>query len=395
VTSGLGHPNIVQVFDFSTTPSGEPFLVMEYLQGEDLDRRLDRGGRLSPEKVVTIIKQVASALAATHVQGIVHRDLKPANIFLLEVAGARDFVKVLDFGISKVSSAPAKLTRTSTLVGTPHYMSPEQAQGWVDEVDERTDQWALACIIWKSLTGRCPFVGENVPSILFQIVHQPPPPLLPLVPGLPAIVEEVLLRALEKNKSRRFPSVAQFSETLEDALTGAVFAQSETTSMAEEQESKLSTFSQSAAMIERETESPRSPKSTWIWGTVAVLAFLLGGTFLVLGLESAKTSTSAKSPRVVRVPAPPVVLPVVAPTHPTPTPVVAPEIKPEPPATPEAKSDSPATPRSRPTRQRAAVKPTAPAVRPPEPALPDPTSVVTPASTESSTTPTRKRGAKW
>jgi len=159
VTSGLGHPHIVQVLDFSTAPTGEPFLVMEFLEGEDLDHRLRRVGRLPATQVVHIVKQVASALAATHAKTIVHRDLKPANIYLLEVAGETDFVKVLDFGISKVRAATTKLTQATSVMGTPNYMSPEQAMGRVDEIDERTDLWALACIAWECLSGAGPFVG--------------------------------------------------------------------------------------------------------------------------------------------------------------------------------------------------------------------------------------------
>ena len=154
VTSGLGHPHIVKVLDFSTTPSGEPFLAMEFLEGEDLEHRLRRVRRLPIAEVVHIIKQVASALAATHAKAIVHRDLKPGNIFLLTAAGENDFVKVLDFGISKVRSASTKLTRTSSVMGTPAYMSPEQARGHIEDIDERTDQWALACIVWECLSGR-------------------------------------------------------------------------------------------------------------------------------------------------------------------------------------------------------------------------------------------------
>jgi serine/threonine protein kinase len=221
VTSALGHPHIVHVSDFSATPSGEPFLVMEFLEGEDLDHRLRRVGRLPPGEVVHIIKQVASALAATHAKGVVHRDLKPGNIYLLEVADEQDFVKVLDFGISKVRSASTKLPRTSSVMGTPNYMSPEQAKGKIDQIDERTDQWALACIAWECLSGEGPFVGENVPSILFQIVHEPPEPLLPKVAGLPAQVEGVLLRALSKNKQDRYASVTDFAAALESAVTGA------------------------------------------------------------------------------------------------------------------------------------------------------------------------------
>src|SRR4051812_15200296 len=114
VTSQLAHPHVIQLFDFGTTPTGEPFLVMEFLDGEDLEQRLVRVGRLPLEDAVQLVRQIATALAATHKKGIVHRDLKPANIFLLALEGASDFVKLVDFGISKVRTARTKLTRAFT-----------------------------------------------------------------------------------------------------------------------------------------------------------------------------------------------------------------------------------------------------------------------------------------
>ena len=153
VTSQLGHPHIVQVFDFGTAPTGEPYLVMEYLEGEDLDQRIRRSGRLPLATTVSVVKQVASALSSTHARGIVHRDLKPANIFVLEIEGETDFVKVVDFGISKVRAASVRLTGASAVMGTPNYMSPEQALGQIDEIDHRTDQWSLACIAYEMLAA--------------------------------------------------------------------------------------------------------------------------------------------------------------------------------------------------------------------------------------------------
>jgi serine/threonine protein kinase len=136
----------VHVTDFGSTPTGEPFMVMEFLDGEDLEGRLRRIVRMAPAAALHVVKQVASALTATHQQGIVHRDLKPANIYLLNVAGEVDFVKVVDFGISKVRAAVTRLTQASVVMGSPQYMSPEQALGRVDEIDLRTDEWALASI---------------------------------------------------------------------------------------------------------------------------------------------------------------------------------------------------------------------------------------------------------
>jgi serine/threonine-protein kinase len=183
VTSQLGHPHIVQVFDFGTAPGGEPYLVMEFLEGEDLEKRLARVGRLGPGAASHIVKQIASALAATHAKGIVHRDLKPANVFVLAVEGETDFVKVVDFGISKVRAATTRLTAALAVMGTPNYMAPEQAAGRVDEIDHRTDQWALGCIAYELCAGRPPFIGEDVASLLYQVIHEAPAPLGQTAPG--------------------------------------------------------------------------------------------------------------------------------------------------------------------------------------------------------------------
>jgi serine/threonine protein kinase len=217
ITSRLGHPHLVSVVDFGQAESGEPYLVMEYLEGEDLDHRLRRVARMPIETVAHVVKQVASALSAAHGQGVVHRDLKPGNIFLVQIPGEPDFVKVLDFGISKMKAARTQLTNASAVMGTPNYMSPEQATGMVEEVDHRTDQWALACIAWEMLLGRGPFVADEVAAILYQIINLDPHPLAPRVPGLPPAVETVLRRALSKQPAGRFSSMREFSRAFEAA----------------------------------------------------------------------------------------------------------------------------------------------------------------------------------
>jgi serine/threonine protein kinase len=219
VTAKLAHPNIIQVSDFGTAPTGEPYLVMEYLEGEDLDQRLTRVTRLSFASAIHIVKQLASALAVTHAEGIVHRDLKPANVFLVTVPGQTDFVKVVDFGISKVLKASTtKLTRAQMIVGTPEYMAPEQAAGKVDEIDHRSDQWSLSCIAWHMLVGQQPFVGPDVNTILHQVMNGEPPPLPSNLAGLlPGQVEQVLRRALSKRQQDRFPTITAFARSLEVA----------------------------------------------------------------------------------------------------------------------------------------------------------------------------------
>jgi len=220
ITSHLGHPHLVTVVDFGQAESGEPYLVMEYLEGEDLDHRLRRVGRMPIDAVVHVVRQVASALNAAHDQGVVHRDLKPGNIFLVQIQGEPDFVKVLDFGVSKMMAARTRLTNVRTTVGTPTYMSPEQATGMVDEIDHRVDQWALACIAWEMLLGRPPFVADDVTALLFQIVKMDPQPLTPRVPDLPPDVETELRRALNKRPADRFPTIRAFSRAFATAALG-------------------------------------------------------------------------------------------------------------------------------------------------------------------------------
>ena len=188
ITSRLGHPHLVGVIDFGQAETGEPYLVMEYLEGEDLDQRLRRVRCVPIEGVVRVVRQVASALSAVHVQGIVHRDLKPANVFLVQVPGETDFVKVLDFGIAKMIAAHTRLTNAAVALGTPIYMSPEQATAQIDAIDHHVDQWALACIAWEMLLGTPPFVAEDVTALLHRIVKMEPHPLTPHLPGLPPTV---------------------------------------------------------------------------------------------------------------------------------------------------------------------------------------------------------------
>jgi serine/threonine-protein kinase len=172
------------------------------------------------EAVVHVVRQVASALNAAHDQGVVHRDLKPGNVFLVQIPGEPDFVKILDFGISKVKAARTQLTSATAVMGTPNYMAPEQATGMLEEIDHRTDQWALACIAWEMLLGRGPFVADETAALLYQIINLDPHPLAPRVPGLPPAVETALRRALRKKPAERFSSMREFSRELESAAFG-------------------------------------------------------------------------------------------------------------------------------------------------------------------------------
>lgn len=221
ITSQLAHPHIVQLLDFGATSNGHPYLVTEFLEGEDLDQRLVKVTRMSLDQALAITRQVVLALGAVHARGIVHRDLKPGNVLLLAIDGLGDFVKLLDFGISKVARATTQITRQSTVLGTPGYMSPEQADGRSDLVNHSSDQWALGAMVWHMLSGQPPFTGQTLDELLARVVNDDPPPLAEVVPDLPwaARLDGVLRRALAKRQRQRFPTVGAFQRALDAAAT--------------------------------------------------------------------------------------------------------------------------------------------------------------------------------
>jgi eukaryotic-like serine/threonine-protein kinase len=216
IASTLAHPHIVEVFDYQVAESGAPYLVMELLEGEDLADRLKRGGRLHIAAAVRIIGEIAEALDVAHTAGVVHRDLKPANVFLSKRAAREDFVKVLDFGVSKLIDS-ATLTQEKAMVGTPLYMSPEQAVG-TQELTPESDIFSLGAISYEMLTGRRAFAASSIPSILYQIVHGATPKLAGKAPGLSTAVDEVFSRVLCKKKDDRYRRATQFAEDLRIAL---------------------------------------------------------------------------------------------------------------------------------------------------------------------------------
>jgi serine/threonine-protein kinase len=220
ILSKLAHPNVVQLLDFGTTVAGNPYLVTEYLDGEDLEDRLAREKSLPIARVLSIVSQVSSALLAMHGKGIVHRDLKPANVVLLAIDGTPDFVKVVDFGISKIRMSQTGLTAPATLMGTPEYMSPEQAGGRVEDVDHRSDQWALACMAWRMLSGEAPFVAPHWIALVHRICDEDPSDLRDRAPHVPVAMERVLRRALSKRRASRFPTVRAFARAFEASAGG-------------------------------------------------------------------------------------------------------------------------------------------------------------------------------
>jgi eukaryotic-like serine/threonine-protein kinase len=212
----LQSPHVVQIFDYGIE-EGCPYIVMELLEGEDLRGRLQRQERLDLDTAGKVLVQTAKALSAAHAAGIVHRDLKPGNIFL---AKSRDeeIVKVLDFGVAKFdqdATGAAKdtkdeKTKAGTLLGTPQYMSPEQARG-LPNIDQRADLWSLAVIIYRALVGRLPFTGKSAADVIVKICTQEPAKPTTLAPDLPAEVDRFFKRAFARNLNERFESARQMA----------------------------------------------------------------------------------------------------------------------------------------------------------------------------------------
>jgi serine/threonine-protein kinase len=211
----IGSEHIVEVLDLGNLPSGERYMVMEFLDGQDLTIRIKSKKRLSPLEIVPIAVQVLEGLAAAHDAGIIHRDLKPDNIFILgSKAGRKDFVKLLDFGVSKFSALDAEMsmTRTGAVMGTPYYMSPEQAKG--NKIDQRSDIYSMGVVLYQAVTGRVPFNAGSFNELLFKIALETPEPLPKLVPGMPAAFVHIIERAMHREPSQRFTSAHEFRSAL-------------------------------------------------------------------------------------------------------------------------------------------------------------------------------------
>jgi eukaryotic-like serine/threonine-protein kinase len=221
IASQLGHDNIVAVHDFNVA-DGQAYMVMELLEGEDLAARLSARGALPVDEVKRIVDHVASALDSAHRAQIVHRDLKPQNIFLCRRVGHHDHVKVLDFGISKVLDSSLVVTRAHALIGTPFYMSPEQADGRVHEIDARTDVFALGAIAWEMLTGRMAFAAPTLSVALYKVCSVDPLDVHLVRNDVPPALSLVLRRALAKERQARTPSVVQMAAELAASLHGIV-----------------------------------------------------------------------------------------------------------------------------------------------------------------------------
>lgn len=214
----LKSPNVVQVHDYGIE-DGTPYIVMELLEGEDLEDLLERAGRLPLAAAAGIVQQACKALRLAHAASLVHRDLKPGNLFLAK-SGDDEVVKVLDFGIAKATTTElaGKGTKTGSLIGSPHYMSPEQVRN-SKQVDHRSDLWSMGIIVFRMITGRLPFPGDEVGEILVDICTAPIPAASEVAPALGSEVDPFFRRALARDPAQRFQSARELSDALA-ALAG-------------------------------------------------------------------------------------------------------------------------------------------------------------------------------
>jgi serine/threonine protein kinase len=208
--------HVARVIDVGTMEGGAPYMVMEYLEGRDLSAVIDEHKRLPVEEAVAYVLEGCDAIAEAHSVGIVHRDLKPANLFLTRQPDGSVRIKVLDFGISKAMVAgetDPSLTRTSSMMGSPLYMSPEQMKS-AKNVDPRTDVWALGVILYELLMGTPPFDAESIPELSAKVLLEQPPSIRAARPDVPAALEAVVMHALEKDPAKRFATVADLAMAL-------------------------------------------------------------------------------------------------------------------------------------------------------------------------------------
>ncbi len=364
IVGRIKHAGIVKIFDVGF--HGEhAYLIMELLEGESLAARIERAGTLPPAQLVEIARQIASVLDATHRAGVIHRDLKPENVFLVgdhELAGG-ERVKILDFGISKLSGTLAGGSpRTHGTMGTPQYMAPEQ---WGDSatVDWRADAYSLGCVCYEMATGRPPFDARNIAEAYAKHLNAEPPPPTTFVSDIPAALEALMLRLLAKRPGDRAPSMAMVVSEFEDLargidpdakptvprhapmITGPSLPTSPPVATDPTVRLRGPQTTLGAAASQLDVKPPRGRRG--LAAAIAVgAAVVTVGAIIAFTRGSPAAPTTSETPAPAAQPAPPVPTPT-PPTPPTPAPTPTPETVATPPApvaTPAAATPAAATP---------------------------------------------------
>ncbi len=219
--TAVGNEHIVDVSDVGELPDGSPFMVMEYLQGQELAGLIDSNASIAVPRVIKIALEILEALHAAHKSGVVHRDMKPENVFLIQRGDNADFVKVLDFGISMITensdAALGRMTQTGVAMGTPNYMSPEQAKG-ERSLDHRTDLYSLGVILYEILTGQVPFQAGTLAVLMTKILTEVPKPISEIRPDVPVALDRIILRAMAKEPAVRYEDAEEFADALRPFL---------------------------------------------------------------------------------------------------------------------------------------------------------------------------------
>ncbi|WAS99134.1 serine/threonine protein kinase [Nannocystis punicea] len=334
--SMIGHENVVEITDFGATPTGSVFFVMEMLVGEDLSETIKRSAPLPWSRVAGITMQICRALQAAHDKGIIHRDMKPENCFRIERSGNPDFIKVLDFGIAKLTGedgSSGRLTSTGMIFGTPTYMSPEQAQG--ERVDHRADVYAVGVILYELVTGKVPFTADNFMGILTKHMFEDPPAPSEVAPeaGILPEVEALILKAMQKDRGLRFQSLRELMEAIQDVGTDAA-----PVVVVPNRVSRPNTgptqFRPRTAPITLPTVETPARRRSGVFGVALAVAAMLGGSAVALYGMGAAEATEQPVQKDTPEPTQQVVVAKPPPIE-TPTKVDTPPVKPpDPPAAP-------------------------------------------------------------
>jgi serine/threonine-protein kinase len=326
-TAAIRHPSVVAINDFGELDDGAPYFVMELLVGETLATRMRARGLLTPREAAGIARKLADALSAAHAAGVVHRDLKPENVFLVGASlgkAAADDIRIVDFGAAKVIGA-SKLTRPGVVFGTPYYMSPEQASG--QSVDARADVYSLGVLLYEMITGGVPFEADTYMGVLTKHMFASPAKPSERTPSGVQLgeLEAVVLRALEKEASARFPSMEEMAAALERAVAARASEspRDESRSAPIAYTGGLSTADKIQRSVTRQLEEEqRRKRRTVVIAAVSAAATLVMCALAVSVIDDSSGSKLA-SPREARVAVPPSA--AVAPTTLPPNAIPAPE----------------------------------------------------------------------